>query len=501
MLLGLFAVLGLLAGYAITQAMQVANKNKLSGKAESIIEEAQKKAKEITNEAEKNARDITVKSQNFETEQRKNIERIESRVIDREEQLDTKLKEIDLKQDHLNSEAEEIKNLKTEIKEIRSNQISKLEKIAGLNKEQAKEKLFKMTEKDIKEDLLKYVEKLKLDAKNNADEEALNILTESMARIAGTEVAEKTVTSVILPDEVKGKIIGKEGRNIQAIEKATGVDLLLDDSPGYLVLSSFDPIRRQVARVAIENLIKDGRIHPGKIEEEVAKAEKEINKITLQAGEEACREAQVVGLPKEVVEILGSLKFRTSFGQNVLHHSIEMSKLAVVIAKEVGADVRVCRIAALVHDLGKAVTHEMEGKHHHLSRVLLEKYGIEEAICHAAEAHHDDIDATTPEAMIVRAVDALSAGRPGARSDNADNYSARMSDLENVANAFSGVEKSYAISAGREIRIFVKPEQIDDLSALRLAKDIATRIETTLRYPGTIKVNVIRETRATEYAK
>ncbi len=501
MLLGLFAILGLLAGYGVNQSLQVASKKKLSGQASSIIGSAQKNAKKINQEAEQSAQQIMAKAREFEAEQRKNIERIESRVIDREEQLDLKLQEIDKKQDHLSAEAESIKALKTEIKEIRNNQISKLEKIAELNKDQAKEKLFKMTEKDIKEDLLKYVEKLKLDAKNNADSEALNILTEAMARIAGTEVAEKTVTSIVLPDEIKGKIIGKEGRNIQAIEKATGVDVLLDDTPGYLVLSSFDPIRRQVARVAIENLMKDGRIHPGKIEEEVAKAEKEINKITLQAGEEACREAGVVGLPKEVVEILGSLKFRTSFGQNVLHHSIEMSKLAVVIAKEVGADVRVCRIAALVHDLGKAVTHEMEGKHHHLSRVLLEKYGIEEAICHAAEAHHDDIEATTPEAMIVRAVDALSAGRPGARSDNADNYSARMSDLENVANAFSGVEKSYAISAGREIRIFVKPEQIDDLSALRLAKDIATRIETTLRYPGTIKVNVIRETRATEYAK
>jgi ribonuclease Y len=300
---------------------------------------------------------------------------------------------------------------------------------------------------------------------------------------------------------MKGRIIGKEGRNIQALQRATGVDILVDDTPGVIILSSFDPVRRQTARLSLEMLMKDGRIHPARIEEVVEKAQKQIDKEVVRAGEDAAREVGAIGIPPEMLRLLGELKFRTSYGQNVLKHSTEMAQLAGVIAEEVGVDVRTVKIATLLHDVGKAVTHRIEGKHHHIGAELARKYCMSEAIAHAIEAHHDDIEATTPEAIIVRVCDALSAARPGARNISAENFVERMKDLENVAMSFDGIDKAYAISAGREVRIIVKPEKIDDLSAIKLARDIANRIESTMQYPGTIKVNVIRETRATEYAK
>jgi ribonuclease Y len=323
-----------------------------------------------------------------------------------------------------------------------------------------------------------------------------------MERMSSEVTAERTVTAVKLTDdEMKGRIIGKEGRNIQALQRATGVDILVDDTPGMIILSSFDPVRRQIARMSLELLMKDGRIHPGRIEEVVAKAEIEINKEVNRAGEDAAREVGVVGIPKEMLRLLGELKFRTSYGQNVLMHSVEMAHMAGLIAEEIGADVRVTKIATLLHDVGKAVTHKMEGKHHHIGAELASKYGMSEDIAHAIEAHHDDIDATTPEALIVRVCDSLSTARPGARNISAENFVERMRDLENIALGFSGIDKAYAISAGREVRVIVSPKTIDDLSAIKLARDIAVKIESTMQYPGTIKVNVIRETRAIEYAK
>jgi ribonuclease Y len=300
---------------------------------------------------------------------------------------------------------------------------------------------------------------------------------------------------------MKGRIIGKEGRNIQALQRATGVDILVDDTPGMIILSSFDPVRRQVARLTLEMLMKDGRIHPGRIEEVVEKAQKQIDKEIMHAGEDAAREVGVAGIPKEMLRLLGELKFRTSYGQNVLMHSTEMAHMAGLIAEEIGVNVRVVKIATLLHDVGKAVTHKVEGKHHHIGAELARKYGMSEDIVHAIEAHHDDIEATTPEALVVRVCDALSAARPGARNVSAENFVERMRDLENVAMSFKGIDKAYAISAGREIRVIVSPKAIDDLSAIKLARDIATKIESTMQYPGTIKVNVIRETRAIEFAK
>jgi ribonuclease Y len=314
--------------------------------------------------------------------------------------------------------------------------------------------------------------------------------------------SERTITALPLEnDEMKGRIIGKEGRNIQALQRATGVDILVDETPGMIVLSSFDPVRRQVARMSLEMLMKDGRIHPGRIEEVVEKAQRQIEKEVVKAGEDAAREVRVVGLPPELIHLLGELKFRTSYGQNVLQHSVEMAQLVGMIADDLGLNTRVVKTATLLHDVGKAVSHSVEGKHHHVGAELARKYGLSEDIAHAIEAHHDDIEATTPEAIAVRVVDAVSAARPGARNMSAENFVERMRDLENVATSFDGIDKAYAISAGREVRIIVKPERIDDLSAIKLARDIANKIESTMQYPGTIKVNVIRETRATEYAK
>lgn len=452
------------------------------------------------------AGDIVLKAKDealkIENERRKEWQKTENRLADREKTLDNKLEELDRRSEKLRTHEDEIDNLKSEIRDIRSRQQEKLEKIAGLKKKDAADKLMKMTERDIKQDLIGLVAKLQHDAMDDAEERAQMILVTAMERMSSEVTAERTVTAVKLTDdEMKGRIIGKEGRNIQSLQRETGVDILVDDTPGMVILSSFDPIRRQVARLSLEMLMKDGRIHPARIEEVVAKAKKQIDKEVKQAGEDAAREVGVVGIPKEMLRMLGELKFRTSYGQNVLKHSTEMAQIAGMIAEEIGADVRITKIATLLHDVGKAVTHKIEGKHHHIGAEFARKYGMDERIVHAIEAHHDDIEATTPEAIIVRVCDAASAARPGARNVSAENFAERMRDLENVATSFEGIDKAYAISAGREVRIIVNPKKIDDLSAIKLSRDIATKIESTMQYPGQIKVNVIRETRAFEYAK
>lgn len=456
--------------------------------------------------AKTKASDIVLKAKDeaikFENERRKEIQKIENRLAERELSLDKKLDELDNRAEKLRLHEDEVESLKNEIRGIRTKQQEKLEKIAGLKKQEAAEKLMQMTERDIKDDLTGLVAKLQQEATDDAEERAQLILLTAMERMSSDVTAERTVTALKLADdEMKGRIIGKEGRNIQALQRETGVDIMVDDTPGMIILSSFDPIRRQVARAALEMLMKDGRIHPARIEEVVAKAQKQIEKEIKQAGEDAMRETGVVGIPKEMLQLLGELKFRTSYGQNVLKHSTEMASMAGMIAEEIGADVRITKIATLLHDIGKAVSHKIEGKHHHIGAELARKYGMDERIVHAIEAHHDDIEATTPEALVVRVCDAASAARPGARNISAENFAERMRDLENVATSFSGVDKAYAISAGREVRIIVNNQSIDDLSAIKLARDIATKIESTMQYPGTIKVNVIRETRAIEFAK
>lgn len=461
--------------------------------------------REIAN-AERKASDIILKAKDeaIETdrERRKEWKKTEDRLAEREKTLDRKFDELDKRNEKLRTQENEVEDLKDEIRDIRKKQQDKLEKIAGLKKSDAADKLMQMTERDIKHDLVGLVEKLQKDAAQDAEERAQEILVTAMERMSSEVTSERTVTAIKLTDdEMKGRIIGKEGRNIQALQRATGVDILVDDTPGMVVMSSFDPVRRQVARLTLEMLMKDGRIHPGRIEEVVLKAEKQIEKEVARAGEDAAREVGVVGIPKEMLQLLGELKFRTSYGQNVLMHSTEMAHIAGMIAEEIGANVRTVKIATLLHDVGKAVSHKIEGKHHHIGAELAKKYGMKEDIVHAIEAHHDDIEATTPEALVVRVVDAASAARPGARNISAENFAERMRDLENVATSFEGIDKAYAISAGREVRVIVRPERIDDLSGIKLARDIANKIESTMQYPGTIKVNVIRETRAIEFAK
>ncbi len=474
-----------------------------AAKAEKIIGSAERKAKNIELEAKDRALKITDDANKEEQKRRRDLTAIENRLVERETSIDKKLEDLDKRSERLRRDEGEVEGLKSEIRDIRTKQLEKLEKVAGLTKKEAGEKLMAMTERDMSKDLLGLVSKLQNDAMKDAEERAQTVLVSAMERMASEVTSEKTVTAVKLTDdEMKGRIIGKEGRNIQAIQRETGVDILVDDTPGMVILSSFDPIRRQVARVTLEMLMKDGRIHPARIEEVVAKAQKQIDKDIDQAGEDAVREVGVVGLvPKEMQRLLGELKFRTSYGQNVLKHSTEMAHIAALIAEEIGADVRTVKVAALLHDVGKALTHKIEGKHHHISAEMARKYGMPDKVAHAIEAHHDDIEATTPEALIVRVVDALSAARPGARNISAENFVERMRELENVALGFQGIEKAYAISAGREVRVIVKPERIDDLSAVKIARDIAIKIESTMQYPGTIKVNVIRETRAIEYAK
>jgi len=502
MLAVLLAVLGVAIGFGVSTVITKQKAGSAEAKAQKELQKAKKEADKMIVEAREESSKAIEETRKEEQARRNELKNIEKRLVTREEALDKKLDELDKRNESLRKNEDEVEALKNEIREIRTKQQDKLEKIAKLTKADAAEKLMQMTERDIKNDLIGLVTKLQNEAKDNAEEKAAVIITTAMERMASEVTAERTVTSVRMEDEeMKGRIIGKEGRNIQALQRATGVDIMVDDTPGYVVLSSFDPVRREVARRTLEMLMKDGRIHPGRIEEVVAKAQKNVEKDVIKTGEDAAREVGVIGIPKEILQLLGELKFRTSYGQNVLKHSTEMAHVAGVIAEEVGADVKISKYSALVHDIGKALTHKIEGKHHHISGEILRKYGAPEEVALAAEQHHDDVEATTVEALIVRTVDAISAARPGARNISTENFAERMRDLENVANSFKGIEKSYAISAGREVRVFVKPQQVDDLSAIKLARDIATKIESTMQYPGTVKVNVIRETRAVEFAK
>ena len=484
--------------FALTKSRENGGKNK----ADDLVRRAKNEASEIVLKAKNEAAETLDKAQREETQRRKELKKTEDRLIERETLLDKKLDQLDKKSDNLRKQEDELEDIKNEVREIRTKAQEKLEKIAGLSKTEARDKLIQMVERETKHDLAELVIKEQKALSDQADETAESILLTAMERMSSEVTADRTVTSLKLPDDdMKGRIIGKEGRNIQALQHATGVDVLIDDTPGMVVLSSFDPIRRQVARYALERLMKDGRINPSSIEEAVAKAEREIEKEVIRAGEDAAREVGVVGIPKELLHLLGELKFRTSYGQNVLLHSIEMAHIAGMIAQEIGADVNVTKTATLLHDIGKAVTHKIEGKHAEIGAELAKKFGMSEPVVHAISAHHEDIEPTTPEAIIVKIVDAISAARPGARNISAENFAERMRALENVALSFPGIDKAYAISAGREIRVIVEPKQIDDLAALKIARDIADKIEATMQYPGVIKVNVIRETRAIEYAK
>ena len=500
--IALSIIAGLVCGSGFVLVYNKKNESGGKAKAEDLIRKAKNEAADIVLKAKKEAGSIADKSQQEEEARRKDWRQTEKRLSERETSLDNRFDQLEKRSEKLANKEREIDDLKLEIHQIRDKQQEKLEKIAGLTKLDAKDKLIKMTEKDIKDDLVGLITKEQKELRRDIDETAQALLVTAMERMSSEVTADRTVTALKLSDdEMKGRIIGKEGRNIQALQRATGVDIMVDDTPGMVVLSSFDPIRRQVARYALERLMKDGRINPSSIEDAVAKAEREIEKEVVRAGEDAAREVGVIGIPHEILHLLGELKFRTSYGQNVLLHSIEMAHMAGMIAEEIGADVRVAKTATLLHDVGKAVTHKIEGKHAEIGAELAKKYGLSDRVTHAIAAHHNDIEPTTVEAIIVKIVDAISAARPGARNISAENFAERMKELENIATGFNGIDKAYAISAGREIRVIVEPKQIDDLTALKLARDIAEKIEATMSYPGVIKVNVIRETRAIEYAK
>ncbi len=473
-----------------------------AAEAKKELAQAKKEAAETVRKAEEDAAQRIEEMRKDEQKRRGELKDIEARLLGREESLDKKLDELDKRSESLRKSEGEVEDLKNEIRDIRGKQQEKLEKIAKLTKVEAADKLMQMTERDIKNDLLGLVNKLQNEARENAEELSATILATTMERMASEVTSERTVTAVKLEDEeMKGRIIGKEGRNIQALQRATGVDILVDETPGMVVLSSFDPVRREIARQTMEMLLKDGRVHPGRIEEVVEKAQKQVQKDVIRAGEDAAREVGLVGIPPEILQLMGELKYRTSYGQNVLKHSVEMAQLAGVLAEELGANVKIAKYAAFTHDMGKALSHKVEGKHHHITGEMLRKYGAPEEVALAAEQHHDDMESTSVEGLVVRVVDAISGARPGARNVSAENFAERMKDLENTALGFDGIEKAYAISAGREVRVFVQPKAIDDLQAIKLARDIANKIESTMQYPGTIKVNVIRETRAIEFAK
>ena len=507
------ALLAALLSVGLTVLFFKKKKNSLLNESEKLLEQTKDKAEKLLDHAKLEAKaekeELLRTAEKDISERKKQILQNENKLDQREAALDKREdvliqreESLDQKKATLEQREEKVSGREKEIQERIDKAEEELQRVAGLTQEEAlKEIMAKVEEKEAKRIAL-YREQMEEEAQSQVQDKARAMLAMAMDKYAQDVTSEHSTSTVALPsDEMKGRIIGKEGRNIQALQRATGVDILVDDTPGMVVLSSFDPIRRQVARYALERLMKDGRINPASIEEAVAKAEREIEKEVVRAGEDAAREVGVVGIPRELIHLLGELKFRTSYGQNVLLHSVEMAHIAGMIADEVGADKRVTKTATLLHDIGKAVTHKIEGKHAEIGAELAKKYGMSDAVVHAMAAHHNDIEPTTPEAVIVKIVDALSAARPGARNISAENFAERMRDLENIATSFPGIDKAYAISAGREIRVIVEPKQIDDLSALKLARDIANKIEATMSYPGVIKVNVIRETRAVEYAK
>ena len=457
-------------------------------------EEILKAKAENDRERAENERDIR--------ERRNEIQKNERRLIQREETLEKKADNLETREENLNKKVADLAKQEEEIAELKNRQLSELERIASLTRDEAKQLVIEKVQRDAYHDAAAMVRDIESQAKEDGEKKARNIIALAIQKCAADHVAESTVSVINLPnDDMKGRIIGREGRNIRALETATGVDLIIDDTPEAVIVSAFDPVRREIARVAVEKLIMDGRIHPARIEEMVEKARKEVENQIREAGENAIFETNQHGIHNELVKLLGRLRFRTSYGQNVLKHSIEVSHLAGLMAAELGADVALAKRAGLLHDIGKAVDHESEGTHVTLGAELARKYHENADVVHCIMAHHNDVEPQTVEAVLVQAADAISAARPGARRESLENYIKRLEKLEEIANSFSGVEKSYAIQSGREVRIMVKPEDVTDDGIKVMAKEIAKRIEEQMEYPGQIRVNVIRETRSTEYAK
>ena len=500
------AVIGIVIGYFYRKNVAEAKVEKAEDTVKRLYDEAQKKAEEIRKEKVLEAKDEAYKIRNEaekEVRERRNeIKQNERRLFQREESLDKKLEAVESREQQLSDRTKKLDKIEEEINALYKKQEEELERISGITLDEAKAMVLSRAEQEAKHEAAVMLREIEQRTKEEADKRARNIVSLAIQRCAADHVAEATVSVVPLPnDEMKGRIIGREGRNIRALETATGVDLIIDDTPEAVILSAFDPVRREIARISLEKLIMDGRIHPARIEEMVEKARKEVDQTIREAGEAAVLEVGVHGLHHELIRYLGRMKYRTSYGQNVLRHSIEVAHLAGIMAAEIGANVALAKRAGLLHDIGKSIDHEVEGSHAQIGADLAKKYRENNAVIHCIMAHHGDVDPNSIEAVLVQAADAISAARPGARRETLEAYIKRLEKLEEIANSFDGVDYSYAIQAGREVRIIVKPERVSDTETVIMAKDIAKRIESELEYPGQIKVNVIRETRTVDYAK
>ncbi len=498
----IFLVIGAVAGYFGRRSWASKQRQEVEEKLKKELAEAETKAKEIIIEAKEKAASILVDIKNDEKDRRKEIEQLEQRVLHREESLEKKMTEVSANEERLRTREDALKEREEDVVKKEGEVDKKLETVGGLSVAEAKEEIVRRARDDRAQDLAQVIQKIDRENREEVEKRANEIITVALQRYARGHVAEMTTTVFPLADEdLKGKIIGREGRNIRALERATGVEFMMDETPDAIIISSFDPFRREVARMALERLVKDGRIQPAKIEEEVEKAKEDLVKRTQEIGEATAQDLGIFDLPKELLQLVGRLHFRTSFGQNVLVHSTEMAYIAEMMARELGLNPEIAKKGALLHDIGKAIDHEVEGTHVDLGMKLLKKYDIDERVIQAMQSHHDDYPYAIPEAYVVTAADVLSAARPGARRGTLENYVKRLQDLEKIANEFPGVKNAYAIAAGRELRVFVVPEKVDDFRALELAREIANRVQSELKFPGEIKVNVIREMRAVEYAR
>ncbi|MGB7605166.1 MAG: ribonuclease Y [Lutisporaceae bacterium] len=500
------AITTFIVGYLVRRYIAESKIKNAETEAKRILENALKEAetnkKELVLEAKEEVHKLRSELDKEIRDRRNEIQRIERRLLQREELLDKKIEALEQREENINKKQKEVQKSHDDVNELYKKQKEELERLSGLSSEEAKQLLLSDIEKEIKHEAAMMIKDIESKAKEEGERKAKEIISLAIQKCAADHVAETTVSVVTLPnDEMKGRIIGREGRNIRTLETLTGIDLIIDDTPEAVILSGFDPIKREIARVALEKLIVDGRIHPARIEEMVEKAKKEVEAYLRDQGEQATFETGVHGLHTEIIRLLGRLRFRTSYGQNVLNHSIEVAHLAATMAAELGADVKLAKRAGLLHDIGKAVDHEVEGPHVQIGADLAKRYKENNEVIHAIAAHHGDIEATTVEAVLVQAADAISAARPGARRETLESYIKRLEKLEEIANSIDGVEKSFAIQAGREIRIMVKPDEVSDADIVSVARDIVKRVESELEYPGQIKINVIRETRAIEYAK
>jgi len=501
-LAGFSGLAGIVIGYLFHKLIILQKKSSAEIKTQQLLLDAKTRAQNAVEEATKKSEKILSDAKQEEKTVMFQVRKLEERILQREEQVEKQKSVLEKEKIEIIEKVEKLKQKKEEIDALEEQKRLELERLASLSEEEAKNELFRIIEKKYEEDFFKRIQKMEAVSRDEIEQKARDVLVTVIQRLASSTASEITTTTVAIPsDDLKGKVIGKEGRNIRALERAAGVEIVVDDTPGSIVISSFDPVRRHIAKIALENLILDGRIQPARIEETVERARSEVEKLIKQKGETAAYETGVINLDPRLLTILGRLYFRTSYGQNVLQHSIEVAHLAGMLASELGADVDVAKKAGLLHDIGKAMDHEIQGTHVDIGKRILQKVNTEEKVIQAMQSHHEEYPFETIESIIVQVADAISGARPGARRDTLENYLKRLEDLENIVNSFEGVEKSYAIQAGREIRIFVTPDKVSDLEAKKLARDIADSIEQRLNYPGEIKVHVIRESRIVEYAR